>query len=341
MTDLIRSACLTHYPEVARSVGLDPQAMLRKARLPIACLSHQNMRIAVTGVRRLLEASALAAGVDEFGLRMAERGGLSNLGPVALIIRDQPTVGSALDALSRYIHIHHEGMRLAIEPHGDTVIVTLFLRGGRPRAPRQSIEMAIGTVYSVINSLFGGGWRPLEVHLMNPPPRNRAYYRKFFNCDVAFNSEIDAILLPARDLERTIPTAHPLIARYVESRVDEFDAQHNSWDGKVAQLVRMLLPGGGCSIDRVARHLACNRRTVHRRLADCGTTFSEVLDAQRADLFMHLIKDPSRSLAEISVMIGFSAQSAMSRWFRGRFGCSISEWRNDPRERVLAAVGRW
>jgi AraC-like DNA-binding protein len=340
MTDLIRSACLTHYPELARAVGIDPLAMLRQVRLPLGCLAHQNMRIAVPKVRRLLEATAMAAGVDEFGLRMAERGGLSNLGPVALIIRDQPTVGSALESLSRYIHIHHEGMRLAIEPHGDIVIVVLFLRGGRPRVPRQSVEMALGTVHGVIRSLFGGEWRPLEVHLMNPPPRNRAYYRKFFRCDVAFNSEFDAIMFPARDLERKIPTAHPLIARYVESRVDEFDAQHNGWDGKIGQLIRMLLPAGGCSIERVADHLACNRRTIHRRLADCGTTFSEVLDTQRADLVMHLIKDRSRSLAEISVMIGFSAQSAMARWFRERFGCSISEWRADPRERMRLAASR-
>ena len=67
--------------------------MLRKVRLPISCLDRPDIRIAVASVRRLLEASALAAGIDEFGLRMADRGGLSNLGPVALIVREQPTIG--------------------------------------------------------------------------------------------------------------------------------------------------------------------------------------------------------------------------------------------------------
>ena len=60
------------------------------------------MRIPVSGVRCLLEASASAAGVDEFGLLMAERGGLSRLGPVALVVREQATVGLAIEALSRY-----------------------------------------------------------------------------------------------------------------------------------------------------------------------------------------------------------------------------------------------
>ncbi len=217
MTDLIRSACLTHYPEVARSVGLDPLEMLRKVRLPVNCLDDPDLRIAVSGLRRLLEASAAAAGVDEFGLRMAERGGLSNLGPVALVVREQSTVGTAIEALARFIHIHHEGMRLKIERDAEVVMISVTLRGGRPRAPRQSTELAVGTIDRIIRSLFGDDWRPLDVHLMHSPPRNRRYYRAFFGCNVIFNSEADAILLAAEDLERPIPTAHPMIADYLPS----------------------------------------------------------------------------------------------------------------------------
>ena len=52
MTDLIRSAGLSYYPEVARSVGLDPKQMMRKVRLPLACLDKPDTPIAVTGRRR-------------------------------------------------------------------------------------------------------------------------------------------------------------------------------------------------------------------------------------------------------------------------------------------------
>lgn len=49
MTDLIRSAGLSCYPEVARSLGLDPNQMMRKVRLPLACLEKPDVPIAVTG----------------------------------------------------------------------------------------------------------------------------------------------------------------------------------------------------------------------------------------------------------------------------------------------------
>ena len=64
--------------------------------LPPESLERPDLRITVASLRRLLEASAAASGVEEFGLLMAERGTLANLGPVALVAREQATIGEAL-----------------------------------------------------------------------------------------------------------------------------------------------------------------------------------------------------------------------------------------------------
>jgi AraC-like DNA-binding protein len=337
LADLIRSACLTHYAEVARSVGLEPLAMLRKARLPPASLDQQDLRIPVSGVRRLMEMSATESGVAEFGLRMAELGGLPNLGLVALVVREQATLGAALEALSRYIHIHNEAMRLSIQHQGDVVILLPALRGERRRPPRQSTEWALGLVYRIISSLFGSDWRPLEVHFAHSAPANRGYYWHFFGCDVIFDSDVDAILCAASDMERAIPTADPMMARYVQSSMEAVDQRSENWDDKVSELVRTLLPDGHCTIERVAEHFGVDRRTIHRHLQERGTSFSQILDTQRANLIERLIEDSNRPLAGIAELLGFSAQSAMARWFRARFGCSITQWRRGIRPKELAA----
>ncbi|TYL72004.1 AraC family transcriptional regulator [Bradyrhizobium cytisi] len=327
MTDLIRSAGLSCYPEVARSVGLDPGKMMRKARLPLAVLDQPDTPIAVASLRRLLELSAEESGAEDFGLRLAERGGLTNFGAVGLIVREQATVGEAIEAFSRFIHVHHDGMKLEIVRAKQTVTVTLHLRGRQPTAPRQSIDMALGSVHRIIQSLFGSDWRPQEVHLHYPPPHDRKRYREFYGCRVIFNAEEDSILLSAHDMERRIPSAHPLIANYLRKRIEAIENRPASWEGKVDEVVRILLASGDCTVERVAEHLACTRRTIHRHLAEAGTSFSAILDAQRADLVIQLIDDPDRPLADIAAQLGFSAQSAMARWFRGRFGCTITDWR--------------
>ena len=340
MTDLIRSASLTHYAEIARSVGINPRAMLKQARLPLHCLETPDLRIAVSGVRRLLESSAEASGCEEFGLRLAERGGYSTLGPVALVVREQATVGEAIEVLARYIQLQNEAMRLEIDRRDDLVTVAMFLRGGQQRATRQSREMALGRIHRLLVSVMPDDWRPLEVYLAHAAPSRRTYHRKFFGCEVTFDSEFDAIVCHARDLRRAIPTAQPMLASYVESRVREIGARPERWDGKVRELMRVLLPGGNCTIETVAEHMACDRRTIHRRLRECSTTFSAILDEERADIAMRLVEDGNRPLKEISGLLGFSAQSALARWFRGRFGCSITDWRGGGKQRMLTAA-RW
>jgi AraC-like DNA-binding protein len=331
MPDLIRSACLTHYAETARSVGLEPTKMLRKVKLPLACLNDQHMRVAVGSVRRLLEVSAAEAGVEDFALRMAGRGSFGTLGPVGLVVREQATVRAAIEALARFIHIHDEAMRLEIDHGRDLVTIGFLLRG----ATRQSTELALGRVHTIIRLLFAGDWRPVEVCFMHSPPRHRRNHLQFFGCNITFDAELDAIRLAASDLDHPIRSANPTMARYVQSSVEAIRVRPESWDGKVAELVRSLLPGGRCTIERVAEYLACDRRTVHRHLLDCGTSFSAVLNEQRAKLVTRLIEDGDRPLVGIAELLGFSAQSAMARWFRGHFGCSITQWRSGVRPAAL------
>ena len=79
-------------------------------------------------------------------------------------------------------------------------------------------------------------------------------------------------------------------------------------------------------------------RSAPRReqcLAERGKSFSEVVNEQRAAMVVRLIEDKGRSLPAVAELLGFSAQSALARWFRERFGCSITQWRTSPRHRLM------
>jgi Arabinose-binding domain of AraC transcription regulator, N-term len=90
MPHLIRSAVLTDYVLVARSLGLEPYRLVQAAGLPASCLRDPDRKIPLGAVLHLLEDSARAAGIEDFGLRLAERRSLSNLGPVGLLVRVAP-----------------------------------------------------------------------------------------------------------------------------------------------------------------------------------------------------------------------------------------------------------
>src|SRR5690349_17176807 len=101
MRGLTRSASLTHFADVAKSVGLDPTRLLSEFGLPQRCLRDPELQIPMRAAHALLEASAERSGVQTFGLQMAESRQLSNLGAVGLLFREQATLRQALQALVR------------------------------------------------------------------------------------------------------------------------------------------------------------------------------------------------------------------------------------------------
>ena len=140
MRSTIRSATLIGYAELARSVGLDPNRLMRKCGLDPSCLSDPDTHIDATAVAKLLETSAAESGVEDFGLRLSTARRLSNLGPFSLVVREETTARRAIETLGRYLQLHSELLSIRIEDAGKLVILRVdIVRGGRmPLRDRRS-----------------------------------------------------------------------------------------------------------------------------------------------------------------------------------------------------------
>jgi AraC-like DNA-binding protein len=326
MPKLVRSASLTNYFEVAQSVGLDPDRMLRRFGLARHCLDNLDLKIREDAVLGLLEASAEEAGVEDFGLRMVEKRPLSNLGALALLVRDQPTVRKGLEAWIRFHTISIDSVSLHIEDSRGDVIISL-VRSVETRLPkRQAVELIIGVLCRMLRYYLGEGWQP-RVCFMHQAPRNCETHERVFGAKIQFSSDFSGIICRARDLDRPIPSADPTMARYAQQYVASIARADETFSEKVRELVMSLLSSGRCRIERVAEHLGMDRKTVHRRLVEEGTSFTAIVDAVRTQAVNHHIEDRKRTLADVAEMLGFSDASAFSRWFKRRFGRSVSEWR--------------
>lgn len=71
------------------------------------------------------------------------------------------------------------------------------------------------------------------------------------------------------------------------------------------------------------------RRTLHRRLADEGTSFQALLDTLRSEMAAHLLRQRGVSLAEAADLLGFAEVSAFSRAFRRWYHKTPAAWRRD------------
>jgi AraC-like DNA-binding protein len=321
---LVRSASLTHYAEVARRARLDPARLLSEFRLPQRCLRDPELRIPIDAVRGLLEASAERSGVGAFGLLMAEARRLSNLGPVGLLVREQPTPRLAIEAFARYANRLNGALFLTIEDAGDVLVLREELILGGAGAVRQATELAIGVAFRTLQALLGPGWKPRRVCFAHDAPADRSVHERVFGRIVEFGHEFNGIICSRKDLDAPNPNADPMMARYAQDLVEKSLPDNADMVTQVRQVVVMLLGTGHCTIDVAAQYLGTTRRTIHRRLAREGKTFSDVVDAVRRELAARYVADDHRALAEVSVLLGFSAPSGFSRWYRRQFGGTAS-----------------
>jgi AraC-like DNA-binding protein len=328
VSPLVRTACLTHFPAVALAAGLSPRHLLAEAGLSPAMLDDPDLRIPAPRACRLLEDAAARAGDESFGLRMAQSRQLSNLGPVGLLMREQPTLGDVLDVLVRHHRLLNAALSLAIEASQGVVVIRVEVLAAQGRPVRQAVELALGVLVRVLRQFLGATWQPRGVAFAHAAPRDAALHQRVFGRGLKFGQDFHAIVCQAADLATPNPAADPVMARYARQLLEAFaGAQAPSMLEEVRHAIVMLLPSGRCSIRQVSDHLGMACRTVQRRLAEQGEAFSALVDEARMALAARHLGEGSRPLGEVAGLLGFSEQSGFSRWHRDKFGCSPKDRR--------------
>ena len=324
MTALVRSAALTHFTDLAAACGLDARALVAGVGLPPRCLVDPDLKVPAHLVGRLLETAAAQAGEPAFGLRLAESRRLSNLGPLALLVRDEPTLRRALETLMHHIHVHNEAVAAQVDEHGGLVVIRTELSNDGAGSLRQATELVVGVTCRLLQVLMGATWQPRLVCFTHAAPRSLAVHHRVLGPVVEFGHEFNGIVCNAADLDAPNPGADPVLARYSQKLLAPALTHSARFADRVRQLVVLLLPRGLCRIEVVAQHLGVDRRTVHRKLLGEGTSFSALLEAERRALASRYVEGTDRPLTEVAALLGFTAPSAFSRWYRSSFGVSAA-----------------
>ena len=338
---LMRSASLSNYVDLVRPLGRDPAPFLRTVGLSARDLSDTEALIPRDAARELLEITARATRTEDLALRLAAQRKLSTLGPISLVLREEPTARQAIDTLCRYLKLVNASLILVVEEAGDWVIIREDLLPSPGLSMRQSVELAVGTLYRMLVDLAGPHWKPREVCFTHRAPAVIDAHRAFFVRTPKFNQEFNGLVCAASDLNKqrefSDQGAAALARRYLEAAMH---AQGDHIQDLCMKTIQALLPGGECSAEEVARLLQMDRRTLHRQLTSSGLTYSRLLDQVRTDLVQRHLGESDLPLGEIAGLLGFSRLSSFSHWFQAQFGCSASQWsqtRKDAAPKAKAA----
>ena len=328
---------LVALPQLIRQLGGVPESVLLDAGLDHSALDHPDGRIPYSALARLLDRSARSTGCDHIGLLAGRLIHLSDLGLVGELVRNSPTVGQGLEALTVYQHLNSEGGLAFLLKRGDYVDLGYapYRVGGA--AVAQVCDAALATAMNIMLELCGPAWKPYEVFLPHAKPHDVSQHRAFFKVVPRFDAECSVLRFPARDLERKVPDADPEAHHRCEQLARSVGAPE--FMQQVYRGLRRLMLENRHSGDDLARMLFMHRRTLNRRLKAEGTTFQRVLDEVRFDIARDLLSNSNAHLDDIAATLGYAAVTPFMRTFRRWSGTTPGQWRRSVRseERETAA----
>jgi AraC-like DNA-binding protein len=343
MRPRIRTNTLTGYAGLAGSLGLDPAALMAAVGLDIADLDVPDRWIPAAPAARLLDLSAQQADCPDFGLRMAELRRLGTLGPLGVVLRDEPDLRSAVELLARYERAYNEALHLRLREADGQATIEVWLEFAEPTPGDQALDLVMAALLGIIRALVGSDWHPQSAAFSRPSPPDAGPWRRLFGPGVAFDRELTGLIFSARELETPVVTSDSSLRPYTQEFLRTVVAPRApaaaSGLADVVEAVELLLPLRRHSMQQVSRHLGLRPRGLQRYLTDRGETFSSVVHATRARLAERYLPNERYTLTEVSQLLGFEAPSAFSRWFRQQFGASPTEWRRTVRAQPRARAG--
>ncbi|MBN3853525.1 AraC family transcriptional regulator [Paraburkholderia sp. Ac-20340] len=167
-----------------------------------------------------------------------------------------------------------------------------------------------------------------HVSLTGRAPRNARLLADYFGAPIQFEASANCMRFAASLLDR--PFSHynaPLAPHLLQQAQQKLQQSQRGYrfSASVEQLITALvtdpdndMPGTASLLARVCERLETSRWTLHRRLRIEGLNFGDLEARVKLDQACRLLGETQRSLSEISEMLGFSSQSAFTRFFRSR-----------------------
>jgi AraC-like DNA-binding protein len=293
-------------------------------------------RVSAIGQCKFLEYAAEAMDDSAFGLHLAGQIDPRDAGIYFYAGSAARDLGEALALFSRYCRIVNEAFRLT-QRSADTAIEFEFV--GLPRyASRHNMEYVVAGIRIALRTISGRNITPAKVTFAHNRNSDLREFERFFGCPVEFGAPNTAFQISATALRLPLITADPKLLRVLQPFCDAAAMERNVKPGTlrsaVESEVEKLLPDGKAKAENVAKALALSLRTLARRLADEGTTYSEVVDQLRKSLAIQYLKDPGMSLAQIAWLLGYEGSTSFNHSFKRWTGRSPSADRRAKRRHL-------
>ena len=311
--------------------GVSKQQLLKGTGLNPDAIKQDRARAPFANIAQLFENAAKLTNDNILGLRMGQKRNLKRGGVLSYVGLSSPTVANILKNIARYQRVFSNAVEINIDNLEDHGILTWHYRVPASVNRRQHVEYGAAGIITALRQLTKMEIRLQKVAFRHPRNSNLQEINRFFGCDVQFGGAENITQFKTADLQLPLITADDELLKvlqdYCEETLEQFKYVPTSILFRVEHIIADRLAAREAKLEIVANEMGMSSRTLSRRLADEGTTFTDAVENLRFALAKTYLKDSGLPMIEIAFLLGYSDVSTFSYSFKKWNGTSPSEFR--------------
>ena len=321
MSDTVLASASRILWRTLKANNVDPEAVFIEAGLDPTKGYEPKVRFPVERMRKAWEIAAQKVDDACFGVTAGSHCLPGDLYGLGFVFFTSSTLTQALSRVERYNEAVDRVISFKLSETARSVCVSY----NNSRSDLPDIACLEVARWSVLLSLCRRAkeetFCPTLVELEQKSPECCEAYQQYFGCEVRFGCAHSTMHFSRQDAEEHLPAENRDLVElnekgllaYIQSlHTDELSRQ-------VADIMSELILSGSFSKQQVADRLFISTRTLQRKLAAEKTSYTDILETVQKKYAQEYLRNPDLSLSEVSFLLGFSEQSALSRackiWF--------------------------
>lgn len=276
-------------------------------------------KTSLLGFTRMLASAAEQSGRSHLGLDMACAPAGQGGGIFSDLFLYAPTVGEALQALTRYFPVGQTGTTTSLTQAHGIARFTYDIHDPAVGERLQDAAYTLGKIYRSLRRSAGDSLVLDQVTLAAQPPQSMEPYRRFFSAPVAFGAQSTSLCFSSSLLD--LPIASADAQRHAQScsrleRLMPTASEADVLEDALRAWLAHAAPQGQATLEQAAADFGVTPRTMQRRLKDKGISFQSLLAQVRMETARQLLAESRLPVTQIAQQLGFSETSAFTRAFR-------------------------
>lgn len=313
------------YGKLLAANGINPQEILRIAKLPVDTFAHQQLKLTEQEYFAMINAIDSVTEDPLFPTKLVATDNIETFSPPIFAAYCSKNGYQFLKRLAHYKKLIGPVTYNSTQKP-DTLTITLTSLSATEPLPNFFVKGEFAFMIQLMSAATGQKIKPIQITATfnDDQPAIIDYYGVPFELGTT-----NSITFKMADLLVSFTTENTSILEYLEPELKKKLADldiDDSYGKRVRSSLVELLPRGEAAIEDVAKSLGISKRTLQRKLKAENTNFQQQLNATREMLAKNYLLNTTMTIDDIAFLLAYQETNSFLRAFNTWTGMSAQQY---------------